>query len=69
MHILNQVQINLIYNTNRNLFLWIEFSFLQRSFTIQLPTDGRATCQIGIKNASKNSGGCRRERFLKGLET
>jgi len=24
MHILNQVQVNLIYNTNRNLFLWIE---------------------------------------------
>jgi len=23
---------------------------LQRTFTIQLPTDGRATCQIGIKN-------------------
>jgi len=24
MHILNQVQVNLIYNTRRNLFLWIE---------------------------------------------
>ena len=24
MHILNQVQVNLIYNMNRNLFLWIE---------------------------------------------
>jgi len=24
MHILNQVQVNLIYNTNRNLFLWIK---------------------------------------------
>jgi len=24
MHILNQVQDNLIYNTNRNLFLWIK---------------------------------------------
>jgi len=24
MHILDQVQVNLIYNTNRNLFLWIE---------------------------------------------
>jgi len=24
MYILNQVQVNLIYNTNRNLFLWIE---------------------------------------------
>jgi len=24
MHILNQAQVNLIYNTNRNLFLWIE---------------------------------------------
>jgi len=23
MHILNQVQVNLIYNTNRDLFLWI----------------------------------------------
>jgi len=24
MIILNQVEVNLIYNTNRNLFLWIE---------------------------------------------
>jgi len=24
MYILNQVQVNLIYNTNRNLFLWIK---------------------------------------------
>jgi len=24
MHIVNQVQVNLIYNTNRNLFLWIK---------------------------------------------
>ena len=24
MHILNLIQVNLIYNTNRNLFLWIE---------------------------------------------
>ena len=26
-----------------------KFSFLQRTFTIQLLTDGRATCRIGIK--------------------
>jgi len=26
-----------------------KFSFLQRTFTIQLPTDGRATCRRGIK--------------------
>ena len=46
MHILNLIQINLIYNTNRNLFLLIEFLFLRRTFTILLPRDGRATCRI-----------------------
>jgi len=48
MHILNQVHVNLIYNTNCNLFLWtkIFISTVQRTFTIQLPTDGRATCRI-----------------------
>jgi len=27
-----------------------KFSFLQRTFTIQLPTDSHATCRIGINN-------------------
>jgi len=32
MHILNQVQVNLIYNTNRNLFLWIEIFICTTDF-------------------------------------
>jgi len=39
-----------------------KFSFLQRTFTIQLPTDGRATCRIGIKIEI-----CRPERFFEGV--
>ena len=34
--------------------------------TIQLSTYGRATCRIGIKKL-RLLGGCRRERFLKGV--
>jgi len=38
----------LIYNTNRALFLWIEIFICTTDITMQLPTDGRATCRIGI---------------------
>jgi len=48
MHILNQVQVNLIYNRNRNLLLCIEISFVERTFTVQLPTDGDATGRTGL---------------------
>jgi len=48
MHILNQLRVNLIYNTNRNLFLWIEISICTTDIAMQLPTDGRATCRIGM---------------------
>jgi len=47
MHILNQVQVNLIYNMNRKNY-GSKFSFVQWTFTVQLLTDGRATCRIGM---------------------
>ena len=37
MHILNQVQVNLIYNTNRNLFIWIEI-FISTLCLKKVPT-------------------------------
>ena len=52
MHILNQMQVNLTYITRTATYSYgSKFSFLQQTFTIQLPTDSRATCQIGINNA------------------
>ena len=48
MHILNQVQVNLIYTTNRNLFLWIEIFICTTDITMQLPADGHATYRIGM---------------------
>jgi len=55
---MDQVQVNLIYNTNRNLFLWIEIFISITDLykpTIQLLTDGPATCRIGIKPETGNS--------------
>ena len=60
MQILNQVQVNLIYNTITQTATYSygsKCSFLQRTFTIQLPTVGRATCRIGINNAPASNGG------------
>jgi len=46
-----------------------KFSFLQRTFTTQLPTDGRATCRIGINNAPAcNWGSVRLRSDIKGTE-
>jgi len=50
MHILNQVQVNLIYNTNRNLFLWIEI-FIS---TMDLYNTIADTWSCHLLNRSKN---------------
>jgi len=56
MIILNHVQVNLIYNTNRNLFLWIEiFLSITDLYNTTLLTDGPATCRIGIKPETGSS--------------
>jgi len=45
-----------MYNKTATYSYSSKFSFLQWTFTIQLPTDGRATCRIGIKNACPSNG-------------
>jgi len=44
MHILNEVQVNLIYNTNRNLFLWIEIVI--STTDLYSTTAGRWSCHL-----------------------
>jgi len=44
MHILNQVQANLIYNTNHNLFLWIE-TFISTTDLYNATAD-RCSCHL-----------------------
>jgi len=48
MRILNQVQVNLIYNTNRNLFPWIEI-FVSTT-DVYNPTADRRSCQLPNRN-------------------
>ena len=48
MHILNQVQVNLIYNTNRNLFLWIEI-FIS-TLDLYNTTADRWSCHLPNRN-------------------
>ena len=48
MHILNQAQVNLIYNTNRNLFLWIEI-FISTTDLYNTTAD-RWSCHLPKKN-------------------
>jgi len=65
MHILHQVQVNLIYNTNRNLFLWTEI-FISTT-DLHNTTADRWSCHLPNRNKKLHLlGGCRRERFLKG---
>jgi len=51
MHILNHVQVNLIYNTNRSLFLWIEI-FISTMDTTDLykSTADRWSCHLPNRN-------------------
>jgi len=51
MHILNHVQVNLIYNTNRKLFLWIEI-FISTMDTTDLykSTADRWSCHLPNRN-------------------
>jgi len=49
MHILNQVQVNLIYNTNRNLFLWIEICICTTD--LYNGTADRWSCHLPNRNA------------------
>jgi len=49
MHILNRVQVNLIYITRTATYSYeSKFSFVQWTITMQLPTDDRAICQTGM---------------------
>jgi len=48
MHILNQVQVNLIYNRNCNLFLWIEI-FLSATDLYNKTAD-RWSCYLPNRN-------------------
>ena len=48
MHILNQVQVNLRYNTNRNLFLWNEI-FISTTDLYNTTAD-RWSCHLPNKN-------------------
>ena len=50
MIILNQVQVNLIYNTNRNLFLWTEIFI---SITDLYNVD-RWSCHLPNRNETRN---------------
>jgi len=63
MHILNQVQVNLIYNTNCNLFLWIEI-FISTMDLYNTATD-RWSCHL--TNRNKKIEIYQPERFLKGV--
>jgi len=48
MHILNQVQVNLIYNTNRNLLLWIEIFIC--TMDLYNATAERWSCHLPNRN-------------------
>jgi len=48
MHILNQVQVNLIYNTNRKLFQWIEFFICTTD--LYNATADRWSCRLPNRN-------------------
>jgi len=48
MHILNQVQVNLIYNRNRNLFLWIQI-FISTT-DLRNTTADRWSCHLLNRN-------------------
>jgi len=66
MHIINQVQVKLIYNTNRILFLWIEI-FISVRDLCNTTADGWS-CHLPNRNKKMRLlGECRRERFLKGV--
>jgi len=52
MIILNQVQVNLIYNTNRNLFLWIEI-FISLMDLYNTTVD-RWSCHLPNRNKTRN---------------
>jgi len=65
MHILNQVQANLIYNTNRNLFLWIEL-FISTTDLYNTTAD-RWSCHLPNRNKMRLLGRNVDERFLKGV--
>jgi len=56
MHILNQVQVNLIYNTNCNLFLWIEV-FISTT-DLQNPTADRWSCHLPNRNKQRTCFQC-----------
>jgi len=52
MIILNQVQVNLIYNTNCNLFLWIEiFIYITDLYNT---TVDRWSCNLPNRNKTRN---------------
>jgi len=58
MHILNQIQVNLICNTNRNLFLWIEIFICTTD--LYNATADRWSCHLpnrNVCNASASNGG------------
>jgi len=48
MYILNQVQVNLIYNMNRNLFLWLEI-FISTTDHYNVTAD-RWSCHLPNRN-------------------
>jgi len=48
MHILNQVQVNLVYNRNRNLFLWIKI-FISTT-DLYNTTANRWSCHLPNRN-------------------
>jgi len=52
MHILNQVQVNLIYNRNRNLFLWIEI-FISTTDLYNTTAD-RWSCHLPNRSKNRN---------------
>jgi len=53
MHILDQVQVNLIYNTNRNFFLWIEI-FISTTDLYNRPTTAdRWSCHLPNRNKTR----------------
>jgi len=54
---LDQVQVNLIYNTNRNLFLWIKILISTTDLYSTTADRSRTTCRIGIKKAHASIGG------------
>ena len=56
MHILNQVQVNLIYNTNCNLFLWIEI-FISTTDRYN-PTTDIWSCHLPNRNKQRTCFQC-----------